>query len=162
MLAMTTVTKRILRQAQQRGFRVRTSLAGGRAIHYLDQHGQDGSFGAVYVGQRTGRITGAVLHRGNEDAAGTRYRGALATGRAIRETAARPAGFAVWSTPTHDEQGRPGWVVQSLSGTLLVTAEGHVRWSDRAEVLHTAKDLEQGQRWAEQWAENHAHPAAET
>jgi hypothetical protein len=37
-----------------------------------------------------------------------------------------------------------------------------VRWSDRAEVLHAAKDLEQGQRWAEQWAENHAHPAAET
>ena len=64
--------------------------------------------------------------------------------------------------PTHDEQGRFGWAVQSLSGTLLVTAEGHVRWSDRAEVLHTAKDLEQGQRWAEQWAENHAHPAAET
>jgi hypothetical protein len=65
MLAMTTVTRRILRQAQQRGFRVRTSLAGGRVIHYLDQHGQDGSFGAVYVGQRTGRITGAVLHQGN-------------------------------------------------------------------------------------------------
>lgn len=162
MTTMTTVTRRILSQAQQRGFRVRTFLAGGRVIHYLDQHGQDGSFGAVYVGRHTGHITGAVLHHGNADSDGTRYRGALATGRAIRETAARPAGFAVWSTPTRDEQGRPGWAIQSPSGTLLVTAEGHVRWSDRTEVLHAANDLEQGQRWAEQWAENHAHPAAET
>lgn len=162
MLTMTSVTERILRQAQERGFRVRTSIAGGRVIHYLDQHGQDGSFGALYAGLRTGRITGGILHRGNADSTGTRHQGALAAGRAIRETATKTAGFAVWSLPIRDDRGQPGWAIQSPSGTVLVTAWGQVRWSDRTEVLHRAEDLERGQRWAEWYAENHAHPGAGT
>ena len=38
-MVMTSVTERIIRQAQQRGFRIRTSTAGGRTIHLVDQHG---------------------------------------------------------------------------------------------------------------------------
>jgi hypothetical protein len=159
---MTSVTERIIRQAQHRGFRIRTTTVGGRTIHVVDQHGQDGCFGAIYVGRRSGRITGAILHQGNQDAAGTRVRGALATGRAIRATPTRPAGFPVWSVRTRDEQGREGWAITAPTGTLLVTPAGDVHWAERDEVLLHGDDLERCQRWAEEYAETHSHPAAET
>ena len=161
-MVMTSVTERIIRQAQQRGFRIRTSTAGGRTIHLVDQHGQDGCFGAIYVGQHSGRITGAILHHGNQDTAGTRLLGALATGRAIRAIPARPAGFPVWSVWTRDDRGREGWSVTAPTGTLLVTPAGEVRWADHDEVLLRGDDLERCQRWAEEYAETHRHPAAET
>ena len=161
-MVMTSVTERIIRQAQHHGFRIRTTTAGGRTIHMVDQHGQGGCFGAIYVGQRSGRITGAILHQGNQDAAGTRLRGALATGRAIRATPTRSAGFPVWSIRTRDERGCAGWAITTPTGTLLVTPAGQVHWADRDEVLLAGGDLEQAQRWAEEYAETHPHPAAVT
>ena len=159
-MPMTTVTARVIRQAQERGFRIRTRVAAGRTVHLLDQHGQDGHFGAVYVGQRSGRITGAVLHAGNRDTAGTRVRGALATGRAIRGIDARTMGFPVWTAPYIGDR----WTVDSPNGTLLIAPDGggqwSVRWADRPELLHRGDDLERCQRWAEEYAETHAHPGA--
>lgn len=71
-VALTSASERVLRHAQQRGFRVRTVVAGGRVLHYLDQHGEGGCFGVIYTGPRTGRITGALLNQGNTDTRGTR------------------------------------------------------------------------------------------
>ncbi len=156
---MTSVTERALRCAQARGFSIRTTTAGGRTIHYLSQQGEDGTFGAIVTGRRSGRITGALLHHGNHDARGTHYRGALATARAIRETAERPREVSLWSVR---EQGA-GVTVSSSSGDLSVTHQADtgqwvVRWAGQDQVLHLGEDLEAVQRWAERHAEA-ARPA---
>lgn len=85
-MIFTPFTQRVLAQARARQFTVDCQPRGGRLVCFLSQPGREGAFGALYVGARTGRITGAVLYRGNRDLAGTRYRGARAAARAIRQT----------------------------------------------------------------------------
>ena len=85
---LTPFTQRVLAQARARQFTVDCQPRGGRLVCFLSQPGREGAFGALYVGARTGRITGAVLYRGNHDLVGTRYRGARAAAGAIRESIA--------------------------------------------------------------------------
>lgn len=42
----------------------------------------------------------------------------------------------------------------------LVTPSKCVRWAGRDEVLLAGIDMERSQRWAEEYAETHPHPAA--
>lgn len=86
-LVTTTVTRHVLKTAQQRGLRPQRrddgDLSYARVV--LNQKGIEGTFGAIYVGRRSGKILRAVLYRGNSDAVGRRYVGARAVAAAIRE-----------------------------------------------------------------------------
>jgi hypothetical protein len=81
----TAFTAAVLAVAEARGFRPELRNEGGRVVVYLSQPGAAGTFGALYVGAQSGRITGAVLYRGNANVdRPERFRGAQAAGRAIR------------------------------------------------------------------------------
>lgn len=87
---VTSFTARVVEQALARRFRVEGRRQGGRLVILLNQRGRENTFGALYVGVRTGRITGAVLHRGNNDPLGNRYIGARAAAHAHPGNTTRP------------------------------------------------------------------------
>lgn len=81
-------TRRAMTLVERYGFRV-TERTGGRAdVYVIDQPGEDGVFGSIEVGPRSGRVLRAHLYNGNSDAFGHHPEDALSLIAALRRVPA--------------------------------------------------------------------------